>query len=214
MLAFALRTERLAELQRKASDAGMAGETALVGARAAANFTKDYLFSLDESQPNRLGGARTHFYSQAAKSVENPTQSGAGDVAFNINKAGLAQRWLGGTIRAGAGTSSATGGPTKYLALPARAEAHGKTPGEFDDLEFVRRKNGAAMLVQAMQTQITRGKRKGDFSTTTVGGLVMFWLVKEVDQDPDPEVMPSETALAGAAADAMDEYLAYKLRSQ
>jgi len=216
MITLRLQTEALTELEVKARKMGKESDVALVGAQAAADLTSDHLFRLDETNANHMGGERTHFYASAAKSVQPAKVEGRG-AAFIITQIGLALRWLGGTITAGKGASSATGGPTKYLAIPARSEAYGKTPGEFDDLQFVPRGPGRGMLVQALQTAITFGKKlksgARDFHTSTVGGLVMYWLVTSVTQQPDPNVMPSEKALGEAARLHMDNYLSRLLQT-
>ena len=205
MIGIKIKSEELTALQERATKAGIADDVAAVGGRAVAGFLRDYLFNLDNERPNKMGGQRTHFFADAARSVQNPKVS-SGTASVSINNLGLAQRLLGGTITAGHGISSRTGQLTKYLAIPARAESYGKTPGEFDDLEFVPTRKGG-MLVQALQTQITRGKRKGDWSTTTVGALAMYWLTPEVTQEADPTVLPGEKAMAGCATDAMEDYL-------
>ncbi len=217
MIVVRLKSVGWYELLDKARELGHEGDAALIGAFAVADLVRRHLFSLDDERANKMGGERTHFYSNAAKSVQLPVKSGAG-AGFVITWIGLAQRWLGGHIEAGEGTSSSTGGPTRYLAIPARAEAYGKTPGEFNDLEFVPRKAGGGMLVQAMQTQITYGRKSKDgtyrdYSTQTVGGLVMFWLVTSVDQQPDPDVMPAEDDMNEAARYHMENYLSRLLAS-
>lgn len=195
------------ELRKRAGEANVASAVAQVAARGIANLIRDHLFAKDASSPNALGGKRSHFYSGAAKSMVN-VASGDG-VAITINQIGLAQRWLGGTIRAGAGTSTATGGPTKYLAIPARAEAYGRTPGEFDDLRFVPTRRGG-MLVQALQTSFSMGK-KGVKGGAEKGGLVFFWLVTEVTQRADPSVLPTEGEMMKAGVAAGESYLARAL---
>jgi hypothetical protein len=209
MIAIRLKSGELEGLAAKALAAGAAAEVSLVAARGVADLVKDHLFALD-SRSNRLGGPRSHFYSAAAKSVENPVNVGDG-AAFEITKIGLAQRWLGGTIKAGAGTSSVTGGPTKYLSIPARAEAVGRAPGEFDNLKFIPTKRGGA-LIEAFRTLVSKVK-KGFKSIGEAGGLVMFWLVTEVWQAPDPTVMPSESEMAAAAVASGESYLARRLAS-
>lgn len=205
-----LKTDALDDLAQKGAELGKSRQVALVGARGAANLVRNHLFALDESAANQMGGPRTHFYSDAAKSVTEPEPTANGAM-FTITKVGLAQRWLGGTIKAGAGTSSATGGPTKYLAIPARAEAYGKTPGEFEDLVFIPRGPGRAMLVEALQSKIIEGKKRKsgarDYSTEAAGGLVMFWLVSEVTQQGDPNVMPTQADLEEAARYPMQNYI-------
>ena len=215
MISVHLQTVALDELLERARQIGRESDVALVGARGVGNLVRQHLFDLDQSGANQLGVARTHFYAAAAESVHEPVPDGSG-ASFTITKTGLAQRWLGGDIKAGVGTSSATGHPTKYLAIPARAEAYGKTPGEFDDLVFVPRGNGKAMLIQALQTTVNIKHRKGanvsDYARST-GGLVMFWLVTEVHQEADPNVMPSQADMEAAAAEHADNYLSRLLQS-
>lgn len=208
MIGYRLQSDELAALQKRAGDA--AAEVGMVAARAAAGLTRNHLYSLD-TRANKLGGACTHFYMKAGDSVSDPTATG-NTFSFNITKLGLAQRWLGGDIEAGKGISSATGEPTKFLAIPARAEAYGKPPSAFPDLVFVPRPNGEAMLVQALQTLVGYGK-KGPRSRGERGGLTMYWLVEKVHQDPDPTVMPTEKELTDAAVQAGSEYLERSLAS-
>lgn len=191
-----------------------------VAGRAVASFLRQWFFDLDAARPNALGGPRTHFYAGIARSVQQPNVS-AQRATIDIRGIGLLQRWLGGTIRAGQGISSATGGPTKWLAIPARSEAYGKTPSEFNDLSFVPPGNGhPGMLVQNLQRRIKLGKNlrfTPDLSGTTryrseeVGGLAMFWLVKEVNQKPDPSVMPQESQISEVAVTSVSDYLRVKI---
>jgi hypothetical protein len=218
MISVRLQTAPLDELKQKAAGLTREGDVAEVGARAVANLVRDHLFNLDNSAANQMSGKRTHFYAAAAKSVHEPKQEG-NSASFVITKTGLAQRWLGGTIRAGAGISSATGGPTKYLAVPANNEAYGKAPGEFGKLDFIPRGNGKAMLVKrlaAVATNIEPKKRGSGYKASSVelGSLVMFWLVTEVHQEANPDVMPSETDMVQEAQLHMGNYLTRLLESR
>lgn len=197
---------------RKAAGSLTPDELARVAGRAAATATRDHLFERDRSHPNKMGGSRTHFYADAARSVQAPNVGG-GRAEISVMAVGLAQRWLGGTITAGAGTSSKSGGPTRFLAVPARAEAYGKTPGEFHDLQFVPASSEhPAMLVQALQTLLKRGKR-GFKGARVEGGFAMFWLFRSVTQRADPEVMPSDDELGKAAGTAVNSYVARRLQT-
>jgi hypothetical protein len=209
MPTISINTSEVQAMQLRARQGNLAQDAAMVGSRAIGDLTRQHLFDLDSSRPNALGGPRTHFFSNAARSVQNPVD-GNGQVSMSINALGLAQRWLGGDISAGVGTSSATGRLTKYLAIPARTEAYGLSPSKFQDLHFVPRRNGEAMLVQAFQTLLTHAK-KGLKAAGEVGGLVMFWLVKRVHQDPDPSVLPTEQEMADSAQSAIQNYLSRRL---
>lgn len=211
MIAFRLQSDRLENIRRKATEIGQQENVLRVGLRGIANFLRDWFFGLDRSRSNKLGGKRTHFFADVARSVQNPTISGRSG-GVSINQVGLALRWLGGTIRAGVGTSSRTGKPTRFLAIPARAEAYGTTPKQMPDLRFIPRRGGGGMLVQALQSVVSFGK-KGTRLAREVGGLVMFWLVKQVTQKPDPSVMPAEEQLLKAAVDPMEQFLFRRLQS-
>jgi hypothetical protein len=211
MIAYRIQAAQLARIREKAAEIGQADNVARVGARGVSNFLRDWFFGLDRTRSNQMGGKRTHFFANVARSVQNPVVSG-GVGSVSINHVGLALRWLGGTIRAGVGTSSKTGRPTKYLAVPARAEAYGTTPKQMKDLRFVPRRAGGGMLVQALQTAVSFGA-KGVRRVREVGGLVMFWLVKQVTQPPDPSVMPDNATLLNEAVRASESYLARRLAS-
>jgi hypothetical protein len=213
MIGVTIQNKQLTDLRKRAEEIGESDNVARVGIRGVANFLRDWFFGLDSSRPNKFGGARTHFFAGVARAIQTPEVNGA-VTSVSINHLGLAQRIFGGIIRAGKGISSLTGKFTKFLAIPARAEAYGKTPGQFHDLEFVREKrgNGGAMLVQALQSVVSFGK-KGVRKVGDRGGLVMFWLVKQVDQKPDPTIMPDDSAITNAAIVPAESYLARRLAS-
>lgn len=202
MIAVTIQSQVLSDLLKSAKEIGQEEDVAMVGARAAANLTRDHLFALDQTRPNAFDAPRTHFYSDAAKSVIDPVPD-LGGASFTITKVGLAQRWLGGTIR-----------PVdkKMLAIPAIPEAYGKTPREFNNLEFVPRGPGKGMLVNRLHSTSTnvepKTRGKGYKATSVnLGSVVVFWLVSEVTQKPDPTVMPTNDDLTEAARDSMDSFL-------
>lgn len=211
MIAFRMESRDIDRIMERADRARInQDDVAHVGGRGVANLLRDHYFQLDRSLPNKLGGPRTHFWGQVARSVQNPVTQG-GAAAVSINHVGLAQRLFGGIIRAGRSISSATGKLTQFLSIPARAEAYGKTPGQFNDLEFVPTRRGGGMLVQTYQSLVGWHKRSKSWLRHEVGGLVMFWLVKEVDQKPDPRALPREEFITAAATNAMNSYLSRRL---
>ena len=161
--------------------------------RSGVNTLREHFFGLNASRPNRLGGKRTQFYADAARGTSSVTQPDG--ALISVNQVGIRLRLLGGTVRAGA-----NGSGKKWLTIPARAEAHGKRAGEFNDLRFVFFEHGAA-LVRNEQTTL---KRKRDRKTGKVsyvageerGGEVMFWLKRSVTQKPDPGVLPRPELVA------------------
>lgn len=175
-------------------------------AKAAADVFRTHFKELDQTRANDLGGKRSHFYWNASQSVQGiPTADGAEVV---INHLGLRQRWLGGTIY-----------PVnaRKLAIPARAESYGIPPKDFPgDLVVITFRSGAMALVKDEQTHTTdqfgnylikssaKGQRKSRKRTI---GLVEYWLVDQVTQDPDPDVMPSPEDILNAVTEATEEFI-------
>jgi hypothetical protein len=171
-----------AELQRRIAALRGARLNTQIG-RGVAELFKDHLFELDRTRPNALGGKRTHFYADAAKA----TSSEGDDAGATITVAqqGIRQRLEGGEIRAQNG---------KYLTIPARAEAYGRTAREFRNLVFIKLSGDRAMLVEANSRDVSfrGGKAKGGKER---GGLVYFWLVPSVHQKGDRTVLPAEAKI-------------------
>jgi hypothetical protein len=216
MIGFNVQSSQLGNIRAKATEIGQADNVARVGGRGVANYLRQWFFDLDKKRANKLGGKRTHFFGDVARSVQNPAVSN-GEASVAINHLGLAQRWLGGIIRAGSGTSTRSGGPTKYLAIPANYESYGKTPAEFSGLEFFPTKRGGGLrAVRSVATHLksdskAKGARRA--SHDELGSVVLFWLVPEVTQKPDPSVMPDESALIKSAIRPMESYLSRRLAS-
>ncbi len=164
----------------------------------------DHLTALDEERPNALGGRRTHFYGKAGKSTSyETTDTGA---MVSISSVGIAQRYFGGEIKPGPGK--------KYLTIPARAEAHGRRAGEFNNLQILFGRNGPYALAERDSMELRRRrmtKRKGGVKAVRrwfahgaePGGGIFFWLVKSVTQQPDPTVLPEVSAMEETAMSAV-----------
>ena len=163
-----------------------------VAGRAGANAVQAHLRDQDKT-PNALGGRRTHFYSLAAMAVQHTVDDDG--ALISVAHLGLAQRYFGGVI---------TPVNTDYLAIPATAAAHGRRPRDSDNPElapFYRRKNGKAKVI-GLADQVRYSKRGRAYGT----GEVWYWLVKSVTQQPDPDVLPTETALREASLTAVESY--------
>lgn len=113
----------------------------------------------------------------------------------------VALRYFGGTVRPVR---------TKFLAIPARAEAHNRSPRDFNDLRFVKTRSGG-MLVQAEQTTFRVGPRGGRRDRRRVGGGVFYWLVRSVTIREDQGVLPTMNELAEAAIGAGEGYIRRRL---
>lgn len=186
-------------------DAGIRGD----GARHSAGGSVmrqilDHLTVLDAERPNELGGRRTHFYAKAGKSTSYQiTDTGA---TVSINSVGIAQRYFGGEIRPGPGK--------KYLTIPARAEAHGRRAGEFNNLQLLFGRNGPYALAEREYTSFTVRKwGKGENRKSKIqnrqshGGGIFYWLVKSVSQQPDPSVLPELPEMENTAVKAVENYV-------
>lgn len=149
--------------------------------RSASQLAKAHFRELDKERPNQLGGDRTHFWRDAANSTSFEAKEG--EARLIIDHIGVALRYFGGTVLPVA---------SKYLTIPATPEAHGKRAAEFEGLEYRPYKGPRA-----------RG-------ALTLGEVVFFWLVESVDFQPDPTVIPEDSAFNAAIASALADYTAAK----
>lgn len=209
-LVFKITTDGLVALGAKARAALVEAPMADAGGRAVKLLLVDHFTDMNAERANKLGGARTNFYADAARSVQEPVTL-KGTATVSINKLGLAQRLLGGPIRALA--------PHKYLAIPATAEAYGHTPADFPHLQFFKTKRGGGLKAQravaSVVGYIRSGKNKGKSraEASVIGDVVLFWLVPEVTQAPDPAVLPEQSDILLTAYEAMDNFLTRRLAS-
>ncbi len=118
-----------------------------------------------------------NFYADAAQSVTQTDRRDA--VELRIDKAGIAQRFYGGRIEAV---------NYSHLWIPVARESEGKSAGEF---------TGLVPIISPLT-------RKG---VALKGGKVLFALVESVEQDPDPEVLPSVEDYAGVSEEAVNALL-------
>ena len=130
--------------------------------------------------PNRaFPAASTGFWERAAASVTQPLVAGLG-VLVSITQLGVRQRYLGGVIAAP---------PGKNLTIPAQEAAYGHRAREFDlKVAFMGKStSGVPILALVSGNPRTSGQRN-----------VMYWLVPAVNQEPNPNVLPTLKALRRA----------------
>jgi hypothetical protein len=154
-----------------------------VAGRAAVNALKSHLRKLDASRPNRLGGRRSHFYSQAAASTHYRLSSDGAQVA--VTHTGFALRYYGGVIR-----------PVraKALAIPARPELYGYRPRERSEDMFVRWK---------------RGSSTGALVARLGGNLrVLYWLVSKATIPADKSLLPDHSTISRAVSRELESFIA------
>lgn len=193
------------------------GDYLKVGGRGIANLARAHFDKLDQERANELGGKRTHFWRGVKKSVQNPVIAGASTAVVAINHVGFRQRLQGGVIRPGRSMNPRTGRPTRFLAIPLRAEAYGIRPAERTDLDFVPAKDSglgsgvAGLLVESRQTLVSKVRRKDGIrfrAKEERGGLALYALVTRVYQAPDPSVLPTNAQMTAAAISAMEQLYA------
>ena len=170
-----------------------------VAGRAGRNAVREHLFARDATA-NRLGGRRTHYYGQAARSTHFTVEGNS--VVIAVTQIGIRQRFYGGVIKPK---------KAKLLTVPVHPAAHGKTAREFD-LEIV---FGPGGLPIALATKSTRAvsitqTKSGRIVKRSIGrfGEIMFLLLPYVTQKEDKTTLPSMPALAAAIRPELDKYIA------
>jgi len=156
------------------------------------------------------GYAPQNFYADAARATlrsEALTTNNVG-ATLTIRKQGLAQRYFGGHLEARNGGA---------LAIPANPEAYGHSPLEFSSLKLIlfngAKAFGAFVKLGAVSQAIVRKKAVKGVSTgykpvaSNLGQIVMFWLVRSVDQRADESVLPTDAALQTAAYTGVRSYV-------
>lgn len=172
---------------------------------AVVNRVRAHFFELNRERANKLGGKRTNFFNQAARSTQYKVSRDA--VTVSINHVGVRQRYQGGTIR--------PTGSRKFLTIPAIAEAYATRAGEWPNLKFGfafdRRGNIRPALIEAQSTALKFGAKRKDGTrkvtrTAREGGQAVFWLVGSVTQRPDPSVLPTNDQIREAAFAGIRKY--------
>ena len=180
-------------------------QVASIAGRAGVNVTRSWLRAHNAAHPNKFGGKRTNFFAKAAAACGYDAEPG--NATIYTQAVGVLHARYGGEVRPSGRISSVTGKPIRHLAIPARAEAHGKLPSEFDNLApwFARRDGKPTVigLQERASQDIVPDRRSGrsgfrpapDRETRRGwqgrrGGGVMFWLVESVIHQPNEAVLP------------------------
>jgi len=172
--------------------------------KSATQRIQQHLEALDKVG-NALGGARTHYYSDQAGDTKWYELNGGVLIGVGQPNKGLSLHYTGGDL-----------GPenlrnAKMFAVPARAEAHGKVPGDFDNLVMLFGRNGPYALASAedFEHTATKGKHKGELvatpaaSQTHGAGGVLFWLTTHLHFEPNPDVLPTDQEVQIAVVGAL-----------
>lgn len=159
--------------------------------------TRDHLA---KNGTNKRGWPSTGFWEDAARAT-NWKAVDAGGILISIAKIGVRQRYRGGPI---------VPKNVRALAIPINSESYGKTPKDFDNLILIKTPKGA-YLAQGSFEEVGRtnaGKlsRRGKHNVIKRQVLTfLFKLSMGVNQDADPEVIPSDADYTNTALKALNE---------
>lgn len=174
-------------------------------ARAEVQMFRHHFFERDRV-PNRNNWPKTHFYGAVARSVHSTVEGE--DVVVSVNQVGIRQRVRGGTIRPR---------NVKWLTIANEAEAYGYRARDFTDLRFVPFGPNLAALMEAKggayRIISVSTSRRSKRVKNSEEGRVMFWLKKEVYQEGDDTVLPSDQDVINAALGAIRNSIA-SIRAQ
>ncbi|HEX7860815.1 MAG TPA: hypothetical protein VF773_10840 [Verrucomicrobiae bacterium] len=149
---------------------------------------------------NQFGAPSSGFWSDIRDSVNDGELVNDG-VVVTISDPRFVQKFYGGTIK----------GDGKLLAIPARAEAYGRSPRNFPFLKAVFFRSGAIALVETERTKLRRTKTGFKGSAVQTAGMVWYWLKEEVHQDRDPNALPATTALMAGLLDTAEKHINRKI---
>ncbi len=175
-----------------------------VAGRAVSQHTRKFCQVKNVAEPNKLGGKRTNFWADVARSVSQPAPKGKNQVEIVVAHPDIAQKVLGGTI---------VPKLAKMLTIPANPIAHGKRAASFN-LTFA--------IVDGRMALVSKDKIRKKFKTTKDHGMgvvseikqdvrispgdVIFWLVRKAVQKPWPNSLPPQGQLELVAWQAADKY--------
>lgn len=151
---------------------------------------------------NKRGWPTTNFWARAAKATSwAETPQG---VVVSVNQIGVRQRYFGGVIK-----------PVnkRALTIPISPVSYGKVASDFPGLFLLPTKKGAYLVQYAGSVPDGRTKKAKGAARRSMGGNAkarkdatlnfLFKLVSQVDQKPDPNVLPSKEAVLEVARGAV-----------
>lgn len=161
--------------------------------RRAGNELKKHFRGRDR-EPNKLGGARTHFWLQVSRSVSAPRPTGSfgvSGVRIDVTHPGIAQKVFGGRI---------VPKRAQALTIPVHPAAHGRRASvlQNEGIRLFLIKTGPSRLGVLAAKNPEGGK----------GFTVYYVLSRGVDQEADPQALPPQGALQAAAVDQAERHLA------
>jgi hypothetical protein len=165
------------------------------GAAAGVELLRTNFFRLG-AMGNKQGFPSGHFYQDAAGATRG--EADPDGIYFAVDKTGVRQRWLGGTIQS----------KDRLLTFPANARSYGKRADEFSGSLHVGfglnpatdRMQLALLDTTGAHPVMSDGKKK------EAKGTVMYWLARKATQIANPDVIPSPERILDAVRRGLDEY--------
>lgn len=164
---------------------------------------------LDRNQePNKKGWPSQNFW-ERIRSATALSQVDASGATVSISDPAINLKVYGGTVKPKEG---------KYLALPAIAEAYGRSARTFSNLEpMIRWRDGQRRAVALVERRASLLRSRKDGSATEkkgseIGGRVFYWLVESVRARRDPKALPETAKFAAALLDETRNFLAESSR--
>lgn len=150
------------------------------------------------------------FWQEAADATR--VVSGGREVEVWVEKRGVALQWRGGVVTPGKGVSSATGRPTKTLAIPTR-RGMSEMPGRYAPLVCIPLKRGhlRALLLPGEPGVARRSGKKRPKGAPLIrpqsGASPLFRLVDQTTHSPHPNILPGVEELHAVAARQAARYM-------
>lgn len=178
-------TSVLVETERLLQPAAVAK----VAGRAGFNYVHGHFLTLDRTRPNKMGGERTHFFSQAARSTNFKSDASGANVS--VNHVGIRQRIEGGVIKPR---------EAQFLTIPATAAAYGTRAREWT-LKFA-------------YAEDSQGRKRKALVEPSTPEKAVFWLVPQAIQKPDGSIRPDLIQMKNSVVEAVERYVELERRRQ
>jgi len=151
----------------------------------------DHFLELNAARPNKLGGKRTDYWTQASRLTYSSVSGGT--ITVRVDKVGVRRHLLGGPPITPKGTSEITGRAIKFLTIPIHPSAHGRTVGQL-------RAQGINLYPAGGTLRQQIGDKRADSDPK------LYALAKRTKAaQPDPSVIPTVDEIARAADEALNE---------
>lgn len=146
---------------------------------------------------NKLGGKSTGFFKKVHDSVASTSTSD--EATISVNARGARLRYKGGTV---------TPTTRKNLSVPVDKSAHGLNASEYpQDLLFIPAgPNADADTGGYLFLKKERARKDGKPGTVSTPGEMIYVLRKKTTHQPDPNLLPSETAIRERMRVAAKDY--------